>query len=74
VEVWPENWPAFTLFRQMHTQWYVGMGGYTGLNYLVLWALIDRMGLSKAEADQLFGDIQCMEYAALSVMNKKSKD
>ena len=71
MEVWPENWPAFSLFVRMQTQWLCGMNGPTGLNYASLFALIDRMELSKSESSDLFDDMQTLEIAALNAMAEK---
>lgn len=65
IEVWPENWQAWSVFRLMDTQWNVGMNGITGINYLVLRAEIDRLGLDADDAEHLFHDVRHMEYAAL---------
>ena len=68
MEVWPENWPAFQLFVKMETQWYIGMNGRAGLNYLVARDFINRMKLNDAEHDELFDDIRTLERAALEAM------
>jgi len=66
AEVWPENWPAYQLFTRMITQWRIGMGGRAGMDYLVLFSLLDRQGLSGDDWQQMFDDIRAMEEAALS--------
>lgn len=71
IEVWPENEPAFGLFWRTRTQWRVGMGGPTGLDYSSVWRLIDRMRLPDGAADELFEDVQVMEEAALEAMQEK---
>lgn len=71
VEVWPENQAAFELFSQMQTQWNVGFSGHTGLQYLVLFALMERMGITVQAQEHLFEDIQVMELAALQAMHAK---
>ncbi len=70
TEVWPENWPAFDLFLTLSTQWRTGMNGPTGMDYAVLYPLLDRRTRSAAEYDELFADIRCMERAALDTINK----
>jgi Phage related hypothetical protein (DUF1799) len=70
VEIWPENWGTFVLFSRIRTQWRVGFAGPTGLDYGVLFTLIDRMGLDADKSDQLFEDIRVMEQAALSAMQE----
>ena len=71
VEVWPENWPAFALLVKMQTQWRSSFSGPSGLDYLVLLALMARLNLSDADHDELFDDVQVLERAALETMNKK---
>ncbi|MEP6587509.1 MAG: DUF1799 domain-containing protein [Polaromonas sp.] len=71
VEVFPENWQAFSLFCKLQSQWNVGMSGATGLQYLVLFALMDRLKLSDDDHDALFDDIQTLERAALEAMSAK---
>lgn len=71
VEVWPENWRAFDLFRWASTQWRVGAAGATGLDYNPLLHKMDRMNLEPAEYEVLEEDIRTMELAALEAMSKK---
>jgi hypothetical protein len=71
VEVWPENLQAFTLFGQLQTQWRVGMGGATGLDYVALFHKMDRMNLGPVEYDDLEEDIRAMEYEAMRAMSKR---
>jgi hypothetical protein len=71
VEVWPENERAYFLFLDLQTQWRVGMGGATGLDYLVLFAKLDRMKLAADESDELEQDIRTMEHEALRVMAER---
>lgn len=68
MQVWPENWQAFEIFADLRTQWWTGAGGPTGLNYLVLYAKLDRLGLTTDDRDALEDDIRAMEYAALDAI------
>lgn len=68
VEVWPENWPAVELFIRVGTQWRVGMGGASGLDYSVVWKMIERMGLDKDDEDALFEDVRVLELESLRTM------
>lgn len=68
VEVWPENWPAVDLFVRVGTQWRVGMGGASGLDYNVVWRMIDRLRLGAEQEDDLFEDIQHLEREAMKAM------
>lgn len=71
VEVWPENFTAFDLFCKLSTQWLTNTGGATGLNYLVLFALMDRLKLTDEDHDDMFSDIQVLERAALKAMSAR---
>ena len=71
VEVWPDNHAAFSLFNALGTQWRVGMGGATGLDYNVMYRKMDRLALSTEDYDELERDIQIMESAALAYMQQK---
>lgn len=62
------------LFRRVATQWRIGPGGPTGLDYGPLFSLMDRMGLSAEAWDDLLADIQVMETEALDAMNEKDED
>ena len=73
IDVWPENWPAIQLFRQMATQWRIGMNGPTGLDYQTLFLLIDRQELSKEDAAQMFDDMRVCEAAALEAMFENAR-
>lgn len=68
VEVWPENWRAWTLFMAVGTQWNVGVGGRTGLRYETVYPLLDRMTSTEAGWQALFDDVQVLERAALGAM------
>lgn len=72
VEVWPENVRAYRLFCDLQTQWRVGMSGPSGLDYSVLFVMIDRMKLSDADAEDLEYDVRAMESEALSAMHEKA--
>lgn len=62
------------MFLRVSSQWVLsGMGGATGLDYLSVWAVIDRYmeGEDTAKKIAVFEDLQAMEAAALSVINAK---
>lgn len=71
VEVWPENHRAYLLFASLQTQWRVSPGGASGLDFLVAYNRMERMGLTPYEFNELDQDIQAMELAALSAMHSK---
>lgn len=73
VEVWPECWPAFSLFCDLQTQWRYGPGGMTGLDYNVLYKDLDRMDLTPDQFSEWKWEIQVMEAAALAVVHRKEE-
>ena len=46
--------------------------GATGLDYDILFSLLNRRRLNDQDFDQIFADIQVMEISALNIMNKKA--
>ncbi|PIJ49199.1 MULTISPECIES: DUF1799 domain-containing protein [unclassified Erwinia] len=68
IEVWPDIWPSFEVFRAMYTQWRTGMNGVTGLDYNVLPWLMKVHGIDD-EASAL-NDIRVMEASALRTIHK----
>jgi hypothetical protein len=58
------------LFTQVATQWRVGMGGPIGLDYNVLFRLLDMADLSKEDWEQSFEEVRVMEAAALEAMRQ----
>ena len=68
-EVLEENWPAVRMFMQLQTQWNVGMGGATGLNYQSVEFLFKIEGIENQR--EMLADLQTMEVAALQAMNTK---
>ncbi|WP_306459514.1 DUF1799 domain-containing protein [Serratia fonticola] len=69
VEILPDVWQSFEVFRAMATQWRTGMSGVTGLDYNCLPWLMKLHGVED-EAVALT-DIRVMEATALSVIHKK---
>ena len=74
MEVWPDNHAAFILFNNLSTQWRIGMGGPTGLDYAAVYPLLDRAAKGPQEWDELFSDIQVMEGAALKQIGENRAD
>lgn len=56
---------------KLGTQWRIGFGGPTGLDYGPMFRLMDRMGLDQDEWDDLFEDMRVLEGAALDVVHTK---
>ena len=72
-EIWPENDESISLFSSVSTQWRVGAGGPTGLDYVALFARMDRMKLDDQTHERLFQDIRVIESEALSILNNRDK-
>ncbi|HFH3242944.1 TPA: DUF1799 domain-containing protein [Pseudomonas aeruginosa] len=70
VAIWPENWRAFLLFRDMSTQWRTGMNGPTGLDYGVLQDILRLRGVPRAQWSELFDAVQAMEAVALTTIHE----
>jgi hypothetical protein len=68
VEVLPDVWDSYRLFRAMSTQWRAGMAGATGLDYAALPVTGDLLGLSAEEIRGAFDDVRVMEGEALRCM------
>ena len=49
------------------------MAGRTGLDCLVLFALLDGMSLAEDERENILNDIQTLEIAALNEMHKEEE-
>ncbi|WP_315902386.1 DUF1799 domain-containing protein [Serratia fonticola] len=69
VEILPDVWQSFEVFRAMATQWRTGMSGVTGLDYNCLPWLMKLHGVE----DEVVAltDIRVMEAAALFIIHKK---
>jgi len=72
LEIWHENHQAIQLFISLSTQWRVGAGGPTGLDYNVLFTRMERLGLTPERYEQLFDDVRVIESEALTILNKKA--
>ncbi|MEE1869084.1 DUF1799 domain-containing protein [Pseudomonas sp. 119P] len=68
VEVWPDAWPAFCLFEALGTQWRLGQGGPSGLDYTAIPTTASMLGIKRRDLDDIFPDLRIMEHEALAVM------
>lgn len=68
-----DNWAALQLMLYMSTQWLVGPGGATGLNYVVAHHKLDREKLDPEEYERRMEDLMVMERAALAAMRKQQE-
>lgn len=70
-EIWPDNWLPVEVFISMGTQWRVGAGGATGLDYGVLSDVMRLRGVPDADHAELFDWVRLMEGEALGIMREK---
>jgi len=70
-EVWSCNWETFLLFHAMSTQWRIGFGGPTGLDYsqLPVVAQLLEIPLDK----ERFDGIRVMERETLMVLAERNE-
>ena len=66
--VWHEHAQVYNVFCSMATQWRTGMSGATGLDYNVLPEMWRRLKVPLNERNDVFADLQTMEFAALKQM------
>lgn len=74
IELWPENLLPMRVFLAMQTQWRIGMGGATGLDYSALPAVEKRLGVRKKERGACFRGVQVIEREVLRVWGEAAKD
>lgn len=68
VDVCPDAWPAFCLFEAMGTQWRLGNGGPSGLDYTAIPTTASMLSIKRRDLDDIFPDLRIMELEALAVM------
>jgi Phage related hypothetical protein (DUF1799) len=66
--VWEENWEAARIFLSASNQWRTDTGCYVGLDYGVLFKLMDLYSVEDSRAT--FEAIQIIESEALTLLNK----
>lgn len=70
--LWPENLLPWECWHAVQTQWRIGMGGATGLDYTAVLAYLkDGKGLPGKEWREVFGLIQLCERETLRVWAEK---
>lgn len=63
--IYPDNIQSVAIFMDMLTQWRVGPGGATGLDYAALPVVMKLRKVPKSDTSEIFDNIQIMERAAL---------
>ena len=71
--IFPDNWPTVMIFRDISTQWRVGMSGPVGLDYNVLPMIFGLRSVPRDERAEIFDGIQTMESAALEAIRERNK-
>ena len=61
------------LFMAVATQWRVGMGGATGLDYSAVAAVMDIQGVKAKKRAKMFEHIRIMEAAVLEIWAENKK-
>lgn len=70
IDVWPDVWPALQIFVSLSTQWRVGAGGCTGLDYLAVPMVLRMRRVKRDDWEPIFDDLRVMEDEALKTMNE----
>ena len=69
--LWPDNRPAWELWLAVQTQWRVGLGGATGLDYSAVAAVMHMQGTPRTERSELLALLRVMEAEVLEVWARK---
>lgn len=73
VEVWEESWDAFSIFLELQNQWRCSSGGAIGLDYSVVFSLLDRRRVVGEAFDEIMYRLRIIEAEALNQINKGGK-
>lgn len=71
VELYPDTLPALDLFAALGTQWRVGQGGVTGLDYAAAESALRLQRAPRSRWPTLFADLRVMERAALEELRRE---
>ena len=71
-KILPENIDAISLFLRVQTQFRIGFGGVTGLDYAAVIQVANMYSYNKLPF--LFEKLQIMEIKALELINKEGKN
>jgi len=69
--LWPENLPAWQLWRACGTQWHHGFNGRVALNYEGCEIVMRRCRIPPRKRDRFFALLQAMERGALEGWEQK---
>ncbi len=75
VWIFPKNWLAVTVFRNLDTQWHVvsGVAGlrYQGLVYASIEPVMNALGVPKKKRADTFRRLRVIEAAATEQLNAR---
>jgi hypothetical protein len=71
LDVWPENVTPFLVFRQMATQWTMGINGPIGLRVEALELFLRAERVPRAEWQEVMQAVQVMEQETLRQWRKQ---
>lgn len=71
--LWPENVSAWRCWNAVQTQWRVGMGGATGLDYAGVRAWLELQDLEPGELREIFEGLRAAEVATLEVWGEQRR-
>jgi len=69
IDVWPENWQSVQVWTRAQTQWRMGFGGPTGLDYNGVEAVMRQMKIE--DTGDCFDRIQVLEAATLRIIEDR---
>lgn len=70
--MWPDNERAYGVFQQVGTRWrFPAMGSVPyGLDWPAIYPILDRLGLSNDEREELERELMVMERSATETMRE----
>lgn len=71
--LWPENVTAWRCWSAVQTQWRVGMGGATGLDYAGVRAWLELQDIERQEQREIFEGLRAAEGATLEVWTEQRR-
>lgn len=69
--MWPEHQDVLEVFGRVRSQWRVSPGGAYGLDYGVVFQLMDRMALTPSRQVEVLDELRVVEAEALRQMHDK---
>ena len=76
-EIHEDNQDTVAAFLALQTQWRIIAGmamAYQGLDYGSIPAVLNMIGIPRADRARVFAELRIMEIAALPVLNAKQDD